>query len=74
MGKKQLETFFSVLSCRPERPLRTKPYRPWYCVQAEVLTSGPDKIRAVMRVPEAAGIEFLNHGQPGVRLSGKSNV
>jgi len=35
---------------------------------AEMLTSGLDKIRAVMTVLEAAGIEFLNHGQPGVRL------
>jgi hypothetical protein len=35
---------------------------------AEVLTSGLDTIQAVMRALEAAGIEFLNHGQPGVRL------
>ena len=35
---------------------------------AQLLTSGLDKIRAVMNVLEAAGIEFLNHGQPGVRL------
>lgn len=33
-----------------------------------VLTSGLDKIWAVMRVLEEAGVEFLNHGQPGVRL------
>lgn len=33
-----------------------------------MLTSGLDKIRAVMRVLEEAGVEFLNHGQPGVRL------
>lgn len=32
------------------------------------LTSGLDKIRAVMTVLEAEGIEFLNHGSPGVRL------
>lgn len=32
------------------------------------LTSGLDKIQAVMRVLEEEGIEFLNHGQPGVRL------
>lgn len=25
-------------------------------------------VQAVQRVLEAAGIEFLNHGQPGVRL------
>ncbi len=36
------------------------------------LTSGLDKIRAVMLALEAAGIEFLNHGRPGVRLTGKS--
>lgn len=35
---------------------------------SEVLTSGLDKIRTVMQVLEEAGIEFLNHGQPGVRL------
>lgn len=34
----------------------------------ETLTSGLDKIKAVMTVLEAEGIEFLNHGQPGVRL------
>lgn len=38
---------------------------------AEVLTSGLDKIQSVMRVLEAEGIEFLNHGQPGVRLAAK---
>jgi hypothetical protein len=32
------------------------------------LVSGLDKIQAVMRVLEAAGIEFLNHGEPGVKL------
>jgi transcriptional regulator with XRE-family HTH domain len=35
---------------------------------AELLTSGLDKIRSVMNVLEAEGLEFLNHGQPGVRL------
>jgi DNA-binding XRE family transcriptional regulator len=34
----------------------------------ETLTSGLDKIKAVMEVLEAEGVEFLNHGQPGVRL------
>lgn len=34
----------------------------------EMLTSGLDKITAVMRALEEAGVEFLNHGQPGVRL------
>lgn len=37
----------------------------------DMLTSGLDKIRAVMTVLEQEGIEFLNHGQPGVRLVGK---
>lgn len=36
---------------------------------AKTLSSGLDKIQAVMRVLEAAGVEFLNHGQPGVRLN-----
>jgi transcriptional regulator with XRE-family HTH domain len=35
----------------------------------ETLSSGLDTIRAVMKVIEEAGVEFLNHGQPGVRLS-----
>ncbi len=34
----------------------------------DMLTSGLDKIRAIMSVLEDEGIEFLNHGQPGVRL------
>ncbi|RVD31408.1 hypothetical protein EN738_01770 [Mesorhizobium sp. M4B.F.Ca.ET.017.02.2.1] len=38
---------------------------------ADGLTSGLDKIRSVMQVLEAEGIEFLNHGSPGVRLRGK---
>ena len=32
------------------------------------LTSGLDKIQSVMKVLESEGVEFLNHGQPGVRL------
>jgi transcriptional regulator with XRE-family HTH domain len=32
------------------------------------LTSGLDKITGVMLVLEGEGIEFLNHGKPGVRL------
>lgn len=32
------------------------------------LTSGLDKIRSVMVALEAEGVEFLNHGSPGVRL------
>ncbi|THD45893.1 MAG: XRE family transcriptional regulator [Bradyrhizobium sp.] len=35
---------------------------------AATLGSGLDTIRAVMTALESAGIEFLNHGQPGVRL------
>ncbi|RWD50582.1 MAG: hypothetical protein E5V72_04980 [Mesorhizobium sp.] len=38
---------------------------------AEGLTSGLDKVRAVMTVLEAEGIEFLNHGSRGVRLKTK---
>ncbi|WP_306663755.1 hypothetical protein [Mesorhizobium sp. M7A.F.Ca.CA.001.10.2.1] len=38
---------------------------------AEGLTSGLDKVRAVMTVLEEAGIEFLNHGSPGVRLKAR---
>ena len=34
-----------------------------------VLTSGYDTIRKLMTVLEASGIEFLNHGQPGVRMA-----
>jgi hypothetical protein len=36
---------------------------------AATLGSGLDTIRAVMTALENAGIEFLNHGQPGVRLN-----
>lgn len=35
-----------------------------------VLTSGLDTVRAVQSALEAAGVEFLNHGRPGVRLRG----
>ncbi|MFG1263632.1 helix-turn-helix transcriptional regulator [Xanthobacter aminoxidans] len=38
----------------------------------EMLTSGLDKITAVMRALEDAGVEFLNHGRPGVRLKGSA--
>jgi hypothetical protein len=30
-----------------------------------MLTSGLDTIKAIMTALEAAGVEFLNHGQPG---------
>jgi hypothetical protein len=36
--------------------------------KAETLTSGLDTIRAVQTALKAAGVEFLNHGRPGVRL------
>ena len=36
----------------------------------QLLTSGLDKVTAVMRILEEAGVEFLNHGKPGVRLKG----
>ncbi len=35
---------------------------------AAVLTSGLDTVKAVQAALEAAGVEFLNHGRPGVRL------
>jgi transcriptional regulator with XRE-family HTH domain len=36
--------------------------------KGELLTSGAVTIRNVQVVLEARGVEFLNHGQPGVRL------
>lgn len=36
---------------------------------ANTLSSGLDVIRKVQAALEAAGVEFLNHGQPGVRLA-----
>jgi transcriptional regulator with XRE-family HTH domain len=35
---------------------------------ADILTSGLDKVKAVMAVLEAAGVEFTNGGEPGVKL------
>lgn len=35
------------------------------------ITSGADVVRRVQLALEAAGIEFLNHGRPGVRLRGR---
>ncbi|PIK72570.1 hypothetical protein CS379_13230 [Methylobacterium frigidaeris] len=32
------------------------------------ITSGADVVRRVQSALEAAGVEFLNHGRPGVRL------
>jgi transcriptional regulator with XRE-family HTH domain len=34
----------------------------------EVISSGHANVSAVQKALEARGIEFLNHGQPGVRL------
>ncbi len=38
---------------------------------ANMLTSGLDTVRAVQSALETAGVEFLNHGRPGVRLRGE---
>lgn len=38
------------------------------------LTSGLDTVRAVQSALEAAGVEFLNHGRPGVRLKGEDQT
>jgi DNA-binding XRE family transcriptional regulator len=35
---------------------------------AATLTSGLDKVKLVMSVLEAEGVEFLNHNEPGVKL------
>ena len=35
---------------------------------AAEITSGADVVRKVQLALEAAGVEFLNHGRPGVRL------
>ncbi|MCR4524642.1 helix-turn-helix transcriptional regulator [Bosea sp. 47.2.35] len=40
---------------------------------SETLTSGLDTIKRVQAALEAAGVEFLNHGQPGVRLAKKDS-
>lgn len=36
------------------------------------LTSGLDVVRRVQVALEAAGVEFLNHGRPGVRLKNEA--
>ena len=36
---------------------------------ASEITSGADIVRRVQAALEAAGVEFLNHGRPGVRLN-----
>ncbi|MGY8683884.1 hypothetical protein Q2941_39840 [Bradyrhizobium sp. UFLA05-153] len=38
---------------------------------ASELTSGIDTVRQIMRALEAAGVELLNEGRPGVRLRAK---
>lgn len=40
---------------------------------AETLTSGLDTIKRVQNALEASGVEFLNHGQPGVRLARRAD-
>jgi hypothetical protein len=37
------------------------------------LTSGLDTIKRVQTALELAGVEFLNHGQPGVRLAKRND-
>ncbi len=34
----------------------------------------PSRVIAIRRVLEAAGVEFTNGGQPGVRMKGKAEV
>jgi transcriptional regulator with XRE-family HTH domain len=42
--------------------------------RGELITSGAVTVRNVQVVLEARGVEFLNHGQPGVRLRTSSGV
>jgi hypothetical protein len=42
--------------------------------KAETLTSGLDTVRAVQASLEDAGVEFLNHGRPGVRLKAEAEA
>ncbi|MGA0595164.1 hypothetical protein [Enterovirga sp. CN4-39] len=39
---------------------------------AQLLSSSLSTVSAVQRVLEEAGVEFLNHGRPGVRLKAQS--
>ena len=41
---------------------------------SEMLTSGLDVVRRVQLALEAQGVEFLNHGRPGVRLTSAKTV
>jgi hypothetical protein len=64
---------------RPLPRLCSEPRRRYQCDDdfgdegkgAATLGSGLDTIKAVMDALEAAGIELLGHGQPGVRLRAK---
>jgi hypothetical protein len=50
---------------------------PFFCDlkhRSSGLVSGLDEVQAVMRVLEAEGVEFLNHGGPGVKLRRKDPV
>ncbi|MDP4026679.1 helix-turn-helix transcriptional regulator [Methylobacterium sp. NEAU 140] len=38
------------------------------------ITSGADIVRRVQSALEAAGVEFMNHGRPGVRLRGEDQA
>jgi hypothetical protein len=38
----------------------------------QLLSSSLSTVSAVQRVLEEAGVEFLNHGRPGVRLKAQS--
>jgi transcriptional regulator with XRE-family HTH domain len=39
---------------------------------ANAIAGRSQNVQAVQRTLEAAGVEFLNHGQPGVRLAKRS--
>jgi DNA-binding XRE family transcriptional regulator len=39
-----------------------------------ILTSSMEVVRRVQMALEAAGVEFLNHGRPGVRLNGNEEA
>ena len=39
-----------------------------------ILTSSVEVVRRVQMALEAAGVEFLNHGRPGVRLNGSGEA
>ena len=40
--------------------------------KANAIAGRSQNVQAVQAALEAAGVEFLNHGQPGVRLKGKN--